>query len=94
MAEFQFFFLPRNKMFPFTTWKVQAICLQKLQVVVITFSLFNFLEEYLIGKRTLTNFLALYWKCTYVGSIFSKCIHKLCSYKEVSGYIRSIWKCG
>ena len=63
MAGFQIFlFLPRNKMFPFITWKVQAICLQKLQVVVITFSLFNFLEEYLIVKRTLTTLISLH--CT------------------------------
>ena len=63
MAGFQIFlFLPRNKMFPFITCKVQAICLQKLQVVVITFSLFNFLEEYLIVKRTLTTLISLH--CT------------------------------
>ena len=63
MAGFQIFlFLPRNKMFPFITWKVQAICLQKLQVVVITFSLFNFREEYLIVKRTLTTLISLH--CT------------------------------
>ena len=63
MAGFQIFlFLPRNKMFTFITWKVQAICLQKLQVVVITFSLFNFLEEYLIVKRTLTTLISLH--CT------------------------------
>ena len=63
MAGFQIFlFLPRNKMFPFITWKVQAICLQKLQVVVITVSLFNFLEEYLIVKRTLTTLISLH--CT------------------------------
>ena len=63
MAGFQIFlFLPRNKMFPFITWEVQAICLQKLQVVVITFSLFNFLEEYLIVKRTLTTLISLH--CT------------------------------
>ena len=63
MAGFQIFlFLPRNKVFPFITWKVQAICLQKLQVVVITFSLFNFREEYLIVKRTLTTLISLH--CT------------------------------
>ena len=63
MAGFQIFlFLPRNKMFPFITWKVQAICLQKSQVVVITFSLFNFREEYLIVKRTLTTLISLH--CT------------------------------
>ena len=33
-------------------WKEQAICLQKLQAVVITFLLFNFLEEYIKVKRT------------------------------------------
>ena len=38
------------------TWKEQAICLQKLQAVVITFLLFNFLEECIIVKRTLTTF--------------------------------------
>ena len=38
------------------TWKEQAVCLQKLQAVVITFLLFNFLEEYIIVKRTLTTF--------------------------------------
>ena len=47
-------------MFPFITWEVQAICLQKLQVVVITFLLFNFLEEYLIVKRTLTTLISLH----------------------------------
>ena len=38
------------------TWKEKAISLQKLQAVVITFLLFNFLEEYIIVKRTLTTF--------------------------------------
>ena len=28
--------LPKNKMFPLITWKEEAICLQKLQAVVIT----------------------------------------------------------
>ena len=37
-------------MFPLITWRGQAICLQKLQAVVITLSLLNFLEEYLIVK--------------------------------------------
>ena len=46
------FFFPKNKMFPLIIWKEQAICLQKLQAMVITFSLLNFLEEYLIVKRT------------------------------------------
>ena len=59
-------------MFPLITWKVQAICLQKLQAVVISLSLLNFLEEYLIVKR-----------------FFSRGIHKMCSHKEVPGYIRS-----
>ena len=89
MAGFQIFlFMPRNKMFPFITWKVQAICLQKLQVVAITFSLFNFLRRIPHSETDFNdlNFLALYWKCTYVGSIFSRCIRKLCSCKEVSGY--------
>ena len=51
----------------------QAICLQKLQaVVIITFLLFNFLEEYIIVKltsTTSTNFLELYWKCACVSPI-------------------------
>ena len=55
-------FLPKNKMFPLITWKEQAICLQKLQAVVITLSLLNFLEEYLIVKRTLTTLISL--RCT------------------------------
>ena len=54
--------LPKNKMFPLITWKEQAICLQKLQAVVITLSLLNFLEEYLIVKRTLTTLISL--RCT------------------------------
>ena len=49
-------------MFPHITWKEQAICLQKLQAVVITLSLLNFLEEYLIVKRTLTTLISL--RCT------------------------------
>ena len=57
------FFLPKNKMFPVITWKEQAICLQKLQAVVKTFSLLNLLEEYLIVKRTLlTTLISL--RCT------------------------------
>ena len=40
----------------------QAICLQKLQAVVITFLLLNFLEEYIIVKRTLTTLISL--RCT------------------------------
>ena len=58
-------FLRKNKMFPLITRKEQAIFLQKLQAVVITSSLLNFLEEYLIVKRTLTK-----WVC--VGPIFFK----------------------
>ena len=54
--------LPKNKMFPLITWKEQAICLQKLQAVVITLSLLNFPEEYLIIKRTLTTLITL--RCT------------------------------
>ena len=54
--------LPKNKMFPLTTWKEQAICLQKLQAVVITLSLLNFLEENLIVKRNLTTLISL--RCT------------------------------
>ena len=45
MAVSQVFFLPNFNMFPLITWKEQASCLQKLQAVVITFSLLNFLEE-------------------------------------------------
>ena len=55
-------FLPKIKMFLLITWKEQAICLQKLQAVVITLSLLNFLEEYLIVKRTLTTLISL--RCT------------------------------
>ena len=60
MAEFPifFFFLPKNKMFPLITWKEQAICLQKLQTVVVTLSLLNFLNGYLIAKRTLTTLIS------------------------------------
>ena len=78
-------------MFPLITWKEQAICLQKLQAMVITFSLLNFLEEYLIVKRTLTTLISL--RCA--GNVhalvrfFSRCIYKMCSYKEVPVYIRS-----
>ena len=58
-------------MFPLITWRGQAICLQKLQAVVITLSLLNFLEEYLIVKRTLTTLISL--RCTAcVGPIFFK----------------------
>ena len=55
-------FLPKKKMFPLINWKEQAICLQKLQAVVIPFSLLNFLEEYLIVKRTLATLIS--WRCT------------------------------
>ena len=48
IAGFQIYFLRNNNTFPLITWKEEAICLQKLQAVVITFSLLNFLEEYLI----------------------------------------------
>ena len=34
------------------------------------------------------NFLAWYRKCACVGPIFSRCILKMSSYKEVPGYIR------
>ena len=82
-------------MFPLITWKEQAICLQKLQAVVITFSLLNFLEEYLIVKRTLTtlmiiNFLALYWKCAQVGPIFFK-MHSQNVFIEGSSWIYKVW---
>ena len=46
-------------MFSLITWKEQAICLQKLQAVVITLSLLNFLEGYLIVKRTSTTSISL-----------------------------------
>ena len=59
MGGFQIFFLPKIKMFLLITWKEQAICLQKLQAVVITLPLLNFLEEYLIVKRTLTTLISL-----------------------------------
>ena len=56
------FFLPNNKTFPLLTRKEQAICLQKLQAVVITLSWLNFLEEYLMVKRTLTTLIS--FRCT------------------------------
>ena len=62
MGGFQIFFFPKIKMFLLITWKEQAICLQKLQAVVITLPLLNFLEEYLIVKRTLTTLISL--RCT------------------------------
>ena len=49
-------------MFPLITWKEQAMCLQKLQAVLITLLLLNFLEQYLIMKRTLTTLIFL--RCT------------------------------
>ena len=55
-------FLPKDKMFPLITWKEQAVCLQKLQAVVITFSLLDFLEEYLVVKQSLTTSISL--RCT------------------------------
>ena len=58
-CRFSNIFLPKNIMFPLITWKEQAICLQRLQAVVITLSLLNFLEEYLIVKRTLTTLISL-----------------------------------
>ena len=68
-------------MFPLITWKEQAICLQKLQAVVITFSLLNFLEEYLRVKRTLTTLISL--RCLemcmggsyFFQDAFTKCVH-------------------
>ena len=73
------------------TWKEQAICLQNLQAVVITFSLLNFLEEYQIVKRTLTTLISLRGTGNVHAWVrfFSICIHKMCSYKEVPGSIRS-----
>ena len=62
VAGFQFFFLPKNIMFPLITWKEQAICLKKLQAMVITLSLLNSLVEYLIVKRTLATLISL--RCT------------------------------
>ena len=44
------------------TWRELAIFLQKLQAVLITLSLLNFLEQYLIVKRTLTTLMSL--RCT------------------------------
>ena len=68
-------------MFPLKTWKELAICRQKLQAVVITLSLLNFLEEYLIVKRTLTTLISL--RCTgnvyawsdFFQDAFTKCVH-------------------
>ena len=70
-------------MFKLITWKERAICLQKLQAVVITLSLLNFLEEYLIVKRTLTTLISL--RCTglemcmrksnFFKAAFTKCVH-------------------
>ena len=54
-------------MFTLITWKEQAICLQKLQAVVITLLLLNFFEEYLIVKQTLTTLISL--RCT--GNVLS-----------------------
>ena len=55
------YFLPNNKTFLLLTWKEQAICLHKLQTVVIASLLITsliFLEEYL-EKRTLTTVLKM-----------------------------------
>ena len=73
--------LPKNKMFPLIPWKKQAICLQKLQAVVIILSFLNFLEEYLIVKRTLRTSISL--RCTgnvyalvrFFSDAFTKCVH-------------------
>ena len=43
MARFHKYFFDINKKFPLLAWEEQAICLQKLQAVVITFSRLNFL---------------------------------------------------
>ena len=41
------------------------------------------------------NFLAFYWKCTFLTPFFfSRCIHKVCSYEEVPGYIRATFAPG
>ena len=60
-------------MFALITWKEQAICLQKLQAVVITLSLLNFLEEYLIVKRTLMEMGMR--KSDFFQDAFTKCVH-------------------
>ena len=60
--QISYIFLPNNNTFPLITWKEQAICFQKLQAVVFTFSLLIFIEEYLIVKRTLTTLIFL--SCT------------------------------
>ena len=70
-------------MFSLITWKEQAICLQKLQAVVITFLLFNFLEEYIKVKRSLTTFTYFPWvvlemyvrKSDLFQDAFTKCVH-------------------
>ena len=49
-------------MFPLIIWKEQAICRQKLQAVVLTLLLLNFLEGYVIVKRSLTTLISL--RCT------------------------------
>ena len=54
-------------MFPLITWKELAICRQKLQAVVITLSLLNFLEENLIVKRNLTTLIS--FRCT--GNVYA-----------------------
>ena len=60
MAGFQIFYCLKIKCFH--PWRGQAICLQKLQAVVITLTLLNFLEEYLKVKRNLTTLISL--RCT------------------------------
>ena len=47
------------------------------------------LEHFLPMTLNDNSFLALYGKFGCVGTIFSRCIHKMCSYKEIPGYIRS-----
>ena len=68
-------------MFPLITWKELAICLQKLQAVVITLSLRNFPEEYLIVKRTLTTLIRCVVlemcmrRSDFFQDAFTKCVH-------------------
>ena len=68
-------------MFPLITWKELAICLQKLQAVVITLSLRNFPEEYLIVKRTLTTLIPCVVlemcrrRSDSFQDAFTKCVH-------------------
>ena len=62
MAGFQIFYCLKIRCCHSKPGKNWHICLQKLQAVVITLSLLNFLEEYLIVKRTLTTSNSL--RCT------------------------------